>query len=196
MVQASSPHRFVTWPYLLNRKDRIILLTTTQFSEWTMWTGPFAFFCTEEWMILPVTPSIRYIPTKVRSWCVSVLSVTTASRFGFNDYSSRKKKQQVKPLLLVPQATCLSAFHPGLVTLSKVSYSHKSYGETSSNFPIIIRLTDLIAARKDFINKTCIKISIICKKLWILIHTHIYIYEKIWIHIGKKESQGEGLISP
>lgn len=98
MVQASSPHRFVTWPYRLNRKDRIILLTTTQFSEWTMWTGPFAFFCTEEWMILPVTPSIRYIPTKVRSWCVSVLSVTTASRFGFKDYSSRKRKKTSETL--------------------------------------------------------------------------------------------------
>lgn len=81
-------------PYLLKikSKNRITLLTTTQFSEWTMWTGPLAFFCTDEWMILPVTPSIRNIPTKVRSWCVSVLSVTTASRFGFKDCNSKKRR--------------------------------------------------------------------------------------------------------
>lgn len=58
-------------------------LTTTQFSECTMWTGPLAFRCVEEWMIRPVTPSTRKMPMKVRSWCPSVLSVTTASRLGF-----------------------------------------------------------------------------------------------------------------
>lgn len=59
------------------------LLTTTQFSECTMCTGPLAFLCTDEWMMRPVTPSTRKMPMKVRSWCTSVLSVTTASRLGF-----------------------------------------------------------------------------------------------------------------
>ena len=48
-----------------------------------MCTGPLAFLCTEEWMMRPVTPSTRKTPMKVRSWCPSVLSVTTASRLGF-----------------------------------------------------------------------------------------------------------------
>lgn len=43
-------------------------LTTTQFSECTMWTGPLAFLCTDEWMMRPVTPSTRKMPMKVRSW--------------------------------------------------------------------------------------------------------------------------------
>lgn len=34
----------------------------------------------------PVTPSISRIPTKLRSWCKSVLSVTTARRLGFRYY--------------------------------------------------------------------------------------------------------------
>lgn len=48
-----------------------------------MWTGPLAFLCTDEWMMRPVTPSTRKMPMKVRSWCTSVLCVTTASRLGF-----------------------------------------------------------------------------------------------------------------
>lgn len=48
-----------------------------------MCTGPLAFLCTDEWMMRPVTPSTRKMPMKVRSWCPSVLSVTTASRLGF-----------------------------------------------------------------------------------------------------------------
>lgn len=65
-------------------------LTTTQFSECTRWTGPLAFLCTEEWMMRPVTPSTRKMPMKVRSWCTSVLSVTTASRLGFRLWEGQK----------------------------------------------------------------------------------------------------------
>lgn len=61
----------------------IMILTTTQFSECTTCTGPLAFLWTASWMMRPVTPSIRMIPIKLRSWCRSVLSVTTASRLGF-----------------------------------------------------------------------------------------------------------------
>ena len=68
------------------------LLTTTQFSECTMWTGPLAFLCTEEWMMRPVTPSTRKMPMKVRSWCMSVLSVTTASRLGFRLWGEGEKR--------------------------------------------------------------------------------------------------------
>lgn len=59
------------------------VLTTTQFSECTTCTGPRAFLWTASWMMRPVTPSMRMIPMKLRSWCRSVLSVTTASRLGF-----------------------------------------------------------------------------------------------------------------
>lgn len=82
-TQGDQPHSLGWVASLQLPPVHLPLLTTTQFSECTMWTGPLAFLCTEEWMMRPVTPSTRKMPMKVRSWCTSVLSVTTASRLGF-----------------------------------------------------------------------------------------------------------------
>lgn len=46
-------------------------------------------------MMRPVTPSISSIPTKLRSWWRSVLSVTTASRLGFRYWRKIEQRTSV-----------------------------------------------------------------------------------------------------
>lgn len=81
--QTEAGVRLQDWERLRSECDCHWELTTTQFSECTTCTGPLAFLWTASWKIRPVTPSISMIPMKLRSWCKSVLSVTTASRLGF-----------------------------------------------------------------------------------------------------------------
>lgn len=93
------PHRVS----LVATRAQLRVLTTTQFSECTMWTGPLAFLCTEEWTMRPVTPSTRKMPMKVRSWCTSVLSVTTASRLGFRLWGGEKSSSEPQWHVMAPR---------------------------------------------------------------------------------------------
>lgn len=101
---------------------RPMILTTTQFSECTTCTGPLAFLWTASWMMRPVTPSIRIIPTKLRSWWRSVLSVTTARRLGFryckNIKSSKFDSENViKHICIKKGWKCWFMGHLMLVTI-------------------------------------------------------------------------------